>query len=210
MKKSAREYEYQGKAYEAEITRRRAKRIHVRYDPATETIKVSAPYLSSLRSIDDFVLKSLPKLLRYYETHYQPAYEDGEVYLFGEKVPVGELSPKKLNDYLRKKARPVFEARLRHYEALMDIPVPYNLRLRAMKTRFGVNSKGTHSITFSLTLAHYTLPVIDSVVVHELAHHRHFDHSDAFYEVVYRYCPEYKACRKVLIHHDYGTNPLEN
>ena len=40
--------------------------------------------------------------------------------------------------------------------------------------------------------------VIDSVVVHELCHRKHMNHSAAFYEEVYRVFPEYKQCREWL------------
>ena len=41
--------------------------------------------------------------------------------------------------------------------------------------------------------------IIDSVIIHELAHHFVYDHSDNFYKVVYKYCPNYDILRKKLI-----------
>ena len=40
--------------------------------------------------------------------------------------------------------------------------------------------------------------VLDSVVVHELCHRLHMDHSKAFYKDVYRVFPEYDRCNKWL------------
>lgn len=37
-----------------------------------------------------------------------------------------------------------------------------------------------------------------SVIVHELAHRRHMDHSVLFWEEVKRYCPDYKVYRNQL------------
>ena len=55
------------------------------------------------------------------------------------------------------------------------------------------------TLTFSFVLIHYSKEVIDSVVIHELAHDLFFDHSSNFYNVVYNYCPNYDILRKQLV-----------
>ncbi len=40
--------------------------------------------------------------------------------------------------------------------------------------------------------------ILDSVVVHELCHRRHMNHSKAFYEEIDKYFPDYKRCNKWL------------
>ena len=42
------------------------------------------------------------------------------------------------------------------------------------------------------------LEVLDSVVVHELCHRRHMDHSKAFYDEVLKIFPDYKKWDKWL------------
>ena len=46
--------------------------------------------------------------------------------------------------------------------------------------------------------------VIDSVVVHELCHLKHMDHSAEFYAEVERAFPEYRRCQKWLKEHGGG------
>ncbi len=67
-----------------------------------------------------------------------------------------------------------------------------------MKTRWGTNSKKTHTLTFSMMLIHYDEEVIDSVIVHELAHYFYFDHSKNFYNVVRKYYPNYDEVQSRL------------
>ena len=51
---------------------------------------------------------------------------------------------------------------------------------------------------YNKVLFHYNKAIIDYVVVHELAHIKHFDHSPKFWEMVEKYCPNYKELRKEL------------
>jgi len=90
------------------------------------------------------------------------------------------------------------DERIHYYENLMGIPDHYNLTIRFVKTRYGSNSKRTHHITINSYLIHFSKEIIDAIIVHELAHNFHYDHSKSFYEIVYKYCPDYKALHKCL------------
>ena len=140
------------------------------------------------------------------------AFGDDYVYLFGHKIPVtypGSISLKdetkitfKDQDDLLKKMRKVYlnymQARTKAFADSMKCP-NYIVKVRQMKSRYGSNNKAKKTITYSLTLIHYSAAIIDSVVVHELAHCFVYNHSDSFYRVVYKYCPEYDKLRKKLI-----------
>ena len=53
-------------------------------------------------------------------------------------------------------------------------------------------------VNFNYRLAYLPEELLDYVVVHELAHRRHMDHSAAFWEEVETYYPAYKKCRQML------------
>ena len=137
---------------------------------------------------------------------------DSYFYLFGRKYDIEELQAisndafgftfetmeqfkKKIKKYVLEK----FTSRVRYYEGIMGVYPPYKVAVRNTSTRLGSNSRKTHTISLTFNLIHYNMNVIDSVVVHELAHHFHFDHSKEFYDVVYKYCPEYKKMRSILL-----------
>ena len=64
------------------------------------------------------------------------------------------------------------------------------ITVRAQKTRWGsCSARGDLSFNCLLMLA--PPEVIDSVVVHELCHRRHMDHSPEFYAEVHRIFPDY-------------------
>lgn len=78
-------------------------------------------------------------------------------------------------------------------------PVPqFVLRIRTMKTRWGVNNRGSKSITLNSELLKKDLDLIDYVIIHELCHFKEPNHSVRFWNHVEEYYPKYKEARKRL------------
>ena len=97
---------------------------------------------------------------------------------------------------LRQLAKEVLPDKVAHYAAIMGV-TPASVKITSARTRFG-SCSGKNGICFSLYLMQYPEAAIDYVVVHELAHIRHHDHSPAFYAEVARVLPDYKARMKLL------------
>jgi predicted metal-dependent hydrolase len=195
---------YLGKEYPVEVDFSRRRSIGFRLDEKSESLSVKAPYLTSERTLREGVERFLPRLVK--RIAYERPCHDGILYILGKPIVAPEFAADEdaLRKYLKAEALPLFGERVIYYENLMGVSPLYKVRARDMKSRYGVNSKRTHAITLATSLVHYSLPIIDSVVVHELAHHFYFDHSEAFYAVVYRYCPDYKALHAKLRKHIYS------
>lgn len=74
------------------------------------------------------------------------------------------------------------------------------ITIRDQKTRWGsCSAKGTLSFNWRLMLA--PPAILDYVVVHELCHLTHMNHSAAFWAAVEAVCPDYRTCRKWLKDH---------
>ena len=63
---------------------------------------------------------------------------------------------------------------------------------------FGSNSSRTHTLSFQINIMHYSEEIIETVVIHELAHEFERNHGKKFYNIVYKYCPRYKELQKKL------------
>lgn len=193
---------YEGKDYPCVITFKRMRNITFRY--VDGTMRVSCPYGIHKALLEKKIGEFFPRLLK--RASFPAPIQGDEVYLFGEKKLVagfGSLDELGQAKFLKGLLLPYVTDRVAFFSQQMGVDQPYKVRVRSMKTRFGVNSKKTHSLTFALTLVHYAPATIDSVVVHELAHHFVFDHSSKFYDVVYRYCPDYKTRHAKLRKHLY-------
>ena len=74
---------------------------------------------------------------------------------------------------------------------------PTGIKITSARTRFG-SCSGKNSLCFSLYLMAYPPEAIEYVVVHELAHIRHKNHSPAFYAEVERYLPDWRHRQALL------------
>ena len=89
-----------------------------------------------------------------------------------------------------------------HYKAMyncftenVELPV---LKIRKMKTRWGVCNIKSKTITLNSRLIEYDESALDYVIIHELSHLVHFNHSKEFWKLVEKYIPNYKQIRKFL------------
>ncbi len=106
---------------------------------------------------------------------------------------------KSLEKWLKKQMINVFEQRLEYCYSLFEEDILYpKLKIRNMKTRWGVCNRRDDSITLNSKLIRYEIHDIDYVIIHELAHLVHFDHSKAFWQTVEKYMPNYKRAIKNL------------
>ena len=97
---------------------------------------------------------------------------------------------------LRQAAEAYIPPRLAAYARQMGVS-PTGLKFTRARTRFG-SCSAKDSICFSLRLMQYPSEAIDYVIVHELAHIRHKNHSSAFYAFVASVLPDYRARRALL------------
>ncbi len=106
---------------------------------------------------------------------------------------------KAFDKWYKKQLIEIFNSRLLYnfslFEECDDCPT---LKIRTMKTRWGVYNRVKHSITLNSQLLGYDYDKIDYVIIHELSHIIHFDHSKDFWKLVSKYCPNYKEIRKEL------------
>ncbi|MDD3392587.1 MAG: SprT family zinc-dependent metalloprotease [Bacilli bacterium] len=119
--------------------------------------------------------------------------------LLVEKDKITVSSLKKLDAWYNSKMKIIFNDELKkNYELFTeDIPYP-SLKIRQMKTRWGVCNVKTKVVTLNALLLKEKTEVIDYVIIHELAHLVYPNHSKAFWQLVGKYCSDYKLLRKQL------------
>lgn len=95
--------------------------------------------------------------------------------------------------WLMRQARRIFTGRLDHFAPQLGVRWT-KLSLSSAGTRWG-SASSNGSIRLNWRLVHFSQPVIDYVVAHELSHLRVMDHSPRFWETVATLIPDYAELR---------------
>lgn len=198
--------------------------ISVTANPRVSKLKVE----SFIKDKSDWIEKTLQNLEKRDRVLYNEViFRSGETYkLFGETYSINmiqslknEIKVDSMNIYIY--AKDISDKMMlnklwnKWYEKLiketfikiLKVTVPKfseyhinmpNVKLRRMKTRWGTCSVNTNTITLNKALIHTPMECIEYVVVHELAHFIHPNHSKHFYQVVSAIMPDYKERKKLL------------
>lgn len=148
-------------------------------------VLVRAPFRCSNREIDRFVAAHTDWI----EKHVAIQRRRNEAQAARQVSPEEEMR-------LRALAQSVIVSRVAYYSEVMGL-VPTGVRITSARKRFG-SCSSKNSLCFSWRLMQYPLDAIDYVVVHELAHIRHHDHSAAFHALVESVLPDHRARRALL------------
>ena len=167
--------------FEYKIIRSSRKTVSIQVD-ADCNITVRAPYKISEREIEEFVSdkkewleKAVLKQMN--RNRNKKEYTDDEIKI------------------LREKAKTVLPEKVKYYSSVMDV-YPKSIKINSAKKRYG-SCSGENNINFSLFLMDKDERFIDYVVVHELAHIKHHNHSKAFYGFIESFMPDYKERKKL-------------
>ena len=193
-------YLMHGKQYNVFVTKRYQRNIYYRY--RENGFIVTCPKLTTQKEIIRGLDKYANRLVSCFNcrnTHFN--FEQDYFYLLGNAYSISSINCKneeELSKYLKKKSMQVLTQMVREQEQIMGIKEPYKVAIRNTNAQFGSNSMKTHKLSFQLKLIYFSEEIIKSVVVHELAHDFYRNHQKEFYNVVYKYCPNYKEVQKKL------------
>jgi len=168
------------------LTILRSKRKTLSLELKDDGLLVRAPKRMSNREIQAFILSKKVWI----EKHQK---------IIEERRELQKLYPPYTEDELKaiaKKAKEIIPAKVKNYAEIVGVNYG-RITIRCQKTRWGsCSSKG--NLNFNCLLMELPDEIIDSVVVHELCHRKHMNHSKVFYTEVESAFPEYKKCRKWL------------
>lgn len=143
---------------------------------------------------------SLPGIDRSWKINYaQQAGMSGWKYsAFNDLVIFGcpDKAQKNLENWLTATAREYLQAKLISLSIASGFKYK-SIQIRAQKSRWGsCSSRGT--ISLNRNILFFTPEVVHYLLVHELCHTQHMNHSKEYWALVEKYCPDFKALDKLL------------
>lgn len=147
------------------------------------------------------------------ELTINPAQKQPTVFLVDNKFHITltskEQDPSALcEDFLRRQALDFLTARAKELAGKMEVTFN-NLTVKDQKSLWGSCSQ-KNNLNFSYRLIKMPRAVIDYLIVHELAHLRHFDHGPDFWATVEKFVPDYKQHRRWLNNNKYAVMASSN
>lgn len=185
---------------------------YIKFRYKNNILNVICPYFTSLSSIKKYI-ENNKKILSYCDI--ESPLTSSYCYIYGKKELI-------FNNYLKiedeiisynedkfyKLIENIFYnyvySRLNYYKELMNINTDYKLKIKRLTSKYGSNNKVKKIITINSYLMHFNKDIIDSVIIHELAHDIYFNHSKDFHQLLLKYCPNYKILNNYLNFHQYG------
>ena len=168
----------------------------------------------SKNKILDVIKQNEKSLYKMYQKKLKEHEDNSIHYYLGKKYTVifdetikrptldGDLiiikNKKMLDKFYELSCKKIFEERLYKASLLFDNIPKYKMRIRKMKTRWGVNNRANNTITLNSELIKRDIALLDYVCVHELSHFLQPNHSSKFWAEVESRYPNYKEARKRL------------
>ena len=94
---------------------------------------------------------------------------------------------KEIRDFYKREGVKLLSERIQHWSQQMNLH-PKQVRFREQRTRWG-SCSSRKMINLNWRLIVFSLELIDYVIVHELAHLEHMNHSEKFWSLVEKYLP---------------------
>ena len=204
-------FNYRDKGYEVKVEKKNNKNTYIRIKDGD--VFITTNYFTSKRSIEKLLKDNYTSICKMIDRFEKKIKRNNSFYLFGnryniiynddkmfiDKDNIYVKDDKELNRWLNKYIKDVFLVHLKYWYDKYEevIPVP-NLKIRKMKTRWGVCNTKNYNVTLNSELYKYDIECLDYVIVHELSHFIEPNHSKKFWNQVGKYYPNYKDIRKKL------------
>ena len=177
-------------------------------------VHVTTNIFTSMRSIRNLIEENYDRICKmidfqevkfknnngffYLGKQYVVVYSDDEGIRFdGDKVFINHGFD--IDNWYKKQAKKLFLERLNYNYDKFTRKIPYpKLYIRKMSTRWGVCNVKLIKVTLNSELIHKDINCLDYVIMHELSHLIHKNHSKEFWKLVEENKMDYKIIRKKM------------
>lgn len=170
------------------IKKRRNRHTYLRIK-SSELIEISSNIFFTLNDARKLIynkrtwIENRIKLLKKDNLKYNEYFFLGKKYILDETI-------KDLDKFYKDKSKEIIPTIIDEYAEKMNL-FPTSLKFRKNKNTWG-SCNYKNGLNFNILLIKYPIEIVEYVVIHELAHIKHKNHSRRFWNLVEDYCPDYK------------------
>lgn len=207
------EYQLNNEIIKIDIIRKNNKNLYMRFN-TNDTLTVTCNRFVSEKEILKIIQKNEKTIQKMYDQKQKETAKEQYFYYLGRpyhyvfdnitKKPYFEgdcivaKDEKILAKFYQSECVRIFQSEVERITPYFKNIPNFTLKIRNMKTRWGVNNRGNNTITLNSELLKKDLDLLDYVIIHELCHFYEANHSSAFWYHVEEYYPKYKEARKRL------------
>ena len=201
------------KTFDLEILRKPNKNLYIRFLDAHTMIVTCNKWVSE-KEIKKIIEKNKTSLLKMAAKKAQEETKDAFFWYLGkpytrvfdgvskeatfERDCIIIKDDKMLNKFYAQECVRIFQSEVNRIVPYFKNIPNFSLKIRKMKTRWGVNNITKKTITLNSELLKKDLDLLDYVIIHELCHFYEANHSPRFWAHVAEYYPKYKEARRRL------------
>jgi predicted metal-dependent hydrolase len=119
---------------------------------------------------------------------------DDEFLLLGETKNYNDYNIKNIDKFYRAEIEKILPQKVEEYSKKMNL-FPTSISYRKNKRTWG-SCNYKNGLNFNILLIKFPIEVMEYVIIHELSHIKHKNHSKDFWNLVAFYCPNYKEVEK--------------
>ena len=196
-----------------EIIRKDNKNLYFRIDENCKLV-ITAPKFITDEEVKNLITKNSSAILKMYEDALKRSERNSLFWYLGNSYIVifdnrvteikfeGDTitchDEDSLNKFYLEECNRVFNEEIEVCKKCFSELPEFTLKLRKMRTRWGVCNIRNKTITLNTELLKKELPLIDYVIIHEMTHFFEPNHSKNFWNLVSMAIPDYKEKRKKL------------
>lgn len=196
-----------------EIIRKDNKNLYFRIDENCKLVITAPKFITDLE-VKNLITKNSSAILKMYEEalirkereqlfwylgkSYKVIFDNRVTNVAFENDIITCSDEEELNKFYLKECERVFNEEIEVCKKCFSELPEFTLKLRKMRTRWGVCNTKKYTITLNTELLKKDISLIDYVIIHEMTHFFEPNHGKHFWELVSMAIPDYKEKRKKL------------
>ena len=162
----------------------------------SKTVHIKAHRFFSQHDAQKLLHKKSTWILNKLKKYEKNSLEPDEFFYFGKKQSKQIYNILDIDKFYKEKIKEYIPYLVEKHSQNMQL-FPTSIKYRKNQRTWG-SCNYKNGLNFNILLMKFPLEVIEYVVIHELAHIKHKNHSKDFWDLVRVHCPDYKQRENIL------------